>query len=235
MKNINEIVIGKTTELSNDTIEQKNEVKNAVVELFKQIALIKPATLAQIEKQTQADSDYKPRLMKMWMRELFEEQITPDEITNALRHLKRDSSNFMPSIGQFIHWCREPLNKGEISALFDEYLNRGKPVYQNAIVQTTGQVVKTEIYKEWSSGEMEEINRRLGLPQYLLGSIDDQKKQFYEVYQQVMRESKVKPFEKTIAVQDLSNEKIGNYEQRKEQIANSAGYARFKQLKAERL
>ena len=214
-KNLN--MTGNASEIA--TLEAKKTMVEATNALFTKLSVIYPSMHAQIAKNEAQTENYLGMMKKTWAKELFEEKITPDEILRGLKHCKMSSTGFLPSIGQFIKYCRESLNAAEANAGWLEFNNR----------------LAGDKFKDLKTRE---TMKRLGIggaAQFIVMNNDDSqlsKKIFCEVFDEVAREveSGQLVLVEQIAIENQENKTVAGYEQRKENIAKSKGYTEFKQM-----
>ena len=96
----------------NNYNEQNEQIRKTTVQatnsLFEDLLVIYPSFLATIKKNSPEDAKkLYNKTKKMWLdtAKLMEEQVNPQMISLGLSKCKKSSTEFMPTIGEFISWC----------------------------------------------------------------------------------------------------------------------------------
>jgi hypothetical protein len=235
--NVNQITqnIGKqeTTQAGEqrEYAERQLRVASATNDLFTDLSIIFPAMMPMIAKNhPQNPSEHLGKLKKEWSTELMESGLGPADLEIGLKAARKSISEFLPKCSVFIDWCKGGgIDKELINRAFVEYQNRGVEKFKETKIVSTGQAVKTTVGNQYSTGEMLEVSRRLGNPNYFEGGIDA----FKYCYLEVMKESAGGI---VFELPKLLSHKTGSNKNRtaedKERIKNSAGCQDFfKQFK----
>lgn len=86
-----------------DSNGKKEQVARIFNELFVQLQAAFPASVSTIREQNKLNE-----FRKQWMLAFLENGITTMEQVNAgMRHARASESQFWPSPGQFIKWCKD--------------------------------------------------------------------------------------------------------------------------------
>jgi hypothetical protein len=79
--------------------------KALINHLFKRLEAIFPAW-----KQAFANPESIREAKRVWFDALIDNKInTPEQIARGLKEAVKQTSPFLPSVGQFIEWCKEPV------------------------------------------------------------------------------------------------------------------------------
>ena len=153
MKSITDLI--HAPQMQNNSIqefEQKQSIQKATAEatnsLFKELCVIFPSFLATIKKSSPEDAKRLfNKTKKMWLDEILEEKITSQMIDLGLRKCRKSTTGFMPTVGEFINWCKPTDADLGIPSIDNAYREacqhrRGKTVeqYSHAIVYEAGRM-----------------------------------------------------------------------------------------------
>ncbi|MCK3657246.1 hypothetical protein A4G18_00550 [Pasteurellaceae bacterium Pebbles2] len=88
--------------------EVSERAAKMINELFDELRAIYPAWKAAFT----SDADYQ-NARRVWLETIVSQRLTPRHIDYALAIAKTDENRFLPSIGQFVAWCKQ----GELEIL----------------------------------------------------------------------------------------------------------------------
>ena len=184
-----------------NTFEQKEAIKKetakATNELFTDLCVIFPSFLATIKKSSPEDAKRLfNKTKKMWLDEMLEEKLTPQMIELGLRKCRKSSTGFMPTVGEFVSWCKPT----------DEDL--GIPSMDNAYTEAC-QHTRGKKAEEYSHVIVYEAGKMTGFFELVSKSESTMKPKFKEKYNH-LREKLLRGEEIHIisnALEDKSNEK----------------------------
>lgn len=91
--------------------EKRIRAEQAINKLFEELKGIYPAWKAAFE----TPEDFQ-NTRRVWLETLISEKITPKRVEGGIQAARSDKSPFIPSVGQFVAWCRESL-KAEYAVL----------------------------------------------------------------------------------------------------------------------
>ena len=85
-------------------VNQQNESEIVLNIVIKAIRSIYPAWRTTIKTQAELDN-----IKKEWLTGFIDNNIKTDiQINRGLAEARKDTNPFLPSIGQFIEWCKAP-------------------------------------------------------------------------------------------------------------------------------
>lgn len=138
--------------------------KDQMNEVLRQLAAIYPAWQQAIKTQDQADN-----LKRVWWDEFNRLGMEPDDLKRGVIKARSSDSAFLPSLGQFIGWCRESNNPTPEQA-WHHIMTRSRD-------------------DQWLNGAIVEAVRRAGGSFYLKNGNDRYtRKLFTDHYQDVLSE-----------------------------------------------
>ncbi len=121
-----------STEVNQDGTET---ILNIVI---KSLRAIYPAWRTTIKSQIELDN-----MKKEWLKAFIENRINSDDkINRGLAQARQDIQPFLPSVGQFIKWCKKPHAS-----------------YSNCKLLETGEPVTIERVKEMQNMTQDELKK----------------------------------------------------------------------------
>lgn len=139
--------------------EIPDNLKAIVDQVFRQLSVIFPAWRFAWKGETDQETlDNVNRAKKEWTKTFFENQInTVEQIKAGLVVARRSESDFLPSCGKFIGWCKPQLKDLNIPSF--------EKTYQAAIKNNWFHPIVSEIYQRIGYWDMEhqtdqELRRR---------------------------------------------------------------------------
>ena len=105
---------------------QKEIIRKATAEatnsLFKDLCVIFPSFIPTLRKSSpEKAQELYSQTKKMWLDEITEEKLTPMMIELGLAKCRKSITGFMPSVGEFIHWCKPTEQDLGIPEVMDAY------------------------------------------------------------------------------------------------------------------
>lgn len=131
------IEVSQRTTQAGPTVSSTNQnlASQFVNEIFKQLKAIFPAWGAAIRTQ---EEDAEAR--RQWMRGMVESRITTwDQVNAGLAKCRAHNSPFLPSIGQFMEWCRVAVED-----------KAGLPSEGEAMSAVIQELAKSPDIRDWS-------------------------------------------------------------------------------------